>query len=130
MAAEERKLTGAEYIDALERVAAFRRRSAELFAEVDLVLTPTAAAPPWQADKPYPDQIDGRRGGPRDHAIFTGWANIAGVPAINLPVGVSKSALPIGAQLAAGFGADAWLLDFARDVSRMFPPPPLPVMKG
>lgn len=82
MAAEGRKLTGTDYIDALRRVAAFRRRSAELFAEVDLVLTPTAAA------------------------------------------------LSIGAQLAVGFGADAWLLDFARDVSRVFPPPPLPVMKG
>jgi aspartyl-tRNA(Asn)/glutamyl-tRNA(Gln) amidotransferase subunit A len=130
MAADGRKLTGADYIDALERVAAFRRRCAELFADVDLVLTPTAAALPWPAEKPYPDQIEGRRAGPRDHAIFTGWVNIAGVPAINLPIGVSSSGLPIGAQFAAGFGVDASLLDFARDVSRTFPPPPLPVMKG
>ena len=62
--------------------------------------------------------IDGRPAGPRDHAIFTGWVNIAGVPAISLPIGVSRSGLPIGAQLAAGFGADASLLDFARDISR------------
>ena len=130
MAADGRKLTGADYIDTLERVAAFRRRCAELFADVDLVLTPTAAALPWPAEKSYPDQIEGRRAGPRDHAIFTGWVNIAGVPAINLPIGVSRSGLPIGAQFAAGFGADASLLDFARDVSRTFPPPPLPVMKG
>ena len=33
MAADGAKLTGADYIDALERVAAFRRRCAELFAE-------------------------------------------------------------------------------------------------
>ena len=39
MAADGAKLTGADYIDALERVSAFRRRCAELFARTDLVLT-------------------------------------------------------------------------------------------
>jgi aspartyl-tRNA(Asn)/glutamyl-tRNA(Gln) amidotransferase subunit A len=130
MAAEGRKLTGAEYIDALERVAAFRRRCAELFDSVDLVVTPTAAALPWPAATPYPNVIDGRPAGPRDHAIFTGWVNIAGSPAISLPIGLSRSGLPIGVQLAAGFGADAALLAFAREISRAFPPPSLPVMEA
>src|SRR5207302_10277088 len=110
MAADGDKLTGADYIDALERVAAFRRRTAELFTRVDLVLTPTAAALPWPAETPYPDRIDGKPAGPRDHAIFTGWVNIAGVSAINIPAGVSRSGLPIGAHLAAAFGADEQLL--------------------
>jgi aspartyl-tRNA(Asn)/glutamyl-tRNA(Gln) amidotransferase subunit A len=130
MAADGRQVTGADYIDALERTAAFRRSCAELFARADLVLTPTAAALPWAAETPYPDRIDGRPAGPRDHAIFTGWVNIAGVPAISLPIGVSRSGLPIGAQLAAGFGADQSLLEFARDIARAVPSPALPVMEA
>ena len=126
MATEGGKLTGADYIDALERVAAFRRRCAELFERVDLILTPTAAALPWLAEKPYPDQIAGRLAGPRDHAVFTGWVNIAGVPAISLPVVLSKSGLPIGVQFAANFGADAALLAFAGAFSESHPGPTLP----
>jgi aspartyl-tRNA(Asn)/glutamyl-tRNA(Gln) amidotransferase subunit A len=126
MAADGRKITGADYIGALERVSAFRRLCAELFERVDLVLTPTAAALPWTAETPYPDRIAGRPAGPRDHAIFTGWVNISGVPAISLPIGVSESGLPIGAQLAAGFGADDSLLAFAQEISRVKPSPPLP----
>ncbi len=128
MAADGAKLTGADYIDALERVAAFRRRCAELFADVDLVLTPTAAALPWPAETAFPDRIDGRPAGPRDHAIFTGWVNIAGNPAISLPVAVSQSGLPIGVQLVAGFGADMALLDFAGDFMTRHPAPALPVL--
>ena len=64
MAADGAKLTGADYIDALERVAAFRRRCAELFARTDFVLTPTAAALPWPAATPYPDRIADRPAGP------------------------------------------------------------------
>jgi Asp-tRNA(Asn)/Glu-tRNA(Gln) amidotransferase A subunit family amidase len=128
MAADGARLAGADYVDALERIAAFRRRSAELFADIDLVLTPTAAALPWPAEAAYPDRIAGRSAGPRDHAAFTGWVNIAGVPAISLPVAVSKSGLPIGVQFAAGFGADTSLLAFARAFAERYPAPPLPDM--
>lgn len=128
MAEEGRRVTGADYLDALERVAALRRLSADLFARADLVLTPTAAALPWPAETPYPDRIDGKPAGPRDHAIFTGWVNIAGLPAISLPVALSRAGLPIGVQFVAGFGADASLLAFAGDFSRRNPPPPLPDM--
>ena len=126
MAAEGERITGADYIDALERVTALRRRCAELFDQFDLVLTPTAAALPWAAEKPYPDRIAGRSAGPRDHAVFTGWVNIAGLPAISLPVAVSKERLPIGVQIVAAFGADAALLDFALAFSERRRGPALP----
>jgi aspartyl-tRNA(Asn)/glutamyl-tRNA(Gln) amidotransferase subunit A len=125
MAADGAKLTAADYVDALERVAAFRRRCAETFAATDFILTPAAAALPWPAETPYPNRIADRPAGPRDHAVFTGWVNIAGVPAISLPVAVSKAGLPIGVQFAAAFGADASLLAFAHASSQKFPPPPI-----
>jgi aspartyl-tRNA(Asn)/glutamyl-tRNA(Gln) amidotransferase subunit A len=130
MAEDGRKVSGADYLGALEAVSAIRRLVGELFEGVDLVLTPTAAALPWPAETPYPDRIDGKPAGPRDHAIFTGWVNIAGVPALNVPIGVSRSGLPIGAHLAAAFGADDQLLAFSREVSRFVPPPPLPELEA
>jgi aspartyl-tRNA(Asn)/glutamyl-tRNA(Gln) amidotransferase subunit A len=126
MAEAGRKVSGADYLGALEAVSAMRRLVAELFEGVDLVLTPTAAALPWPAETPYPDRIDGKAAGPRDHAIFTGWVNITGVPALNIPIGSSRSGLPIGGHLAAAFGADDQLLAFAREISDAIPPLPLP----
>lgn len=127
MAADGAKLTGADYIDALERVASFRRLCAELFKRVDLVLTPTAAALPWPAETPFPDRIADQPAGPRDHAAFTGWVNIAGLPSISLPIAISASGLPIGVQFTAGFGADADLLEFARGFTQRHPAPRRPV---
>jgi aspartyl-tRNA(Asn)/glutamyl-tRNA(Gln) amidotransferase subunit A len=92
------------------------------------VLTPTAAALPWPAELQFPDRIAGSAAGPRDHAVFTGWVNIAGIPAISLPVAVSANGLPIGVQFAAGFGADKALLDFARSFEQRHPAPPLPTL--
>jgi len=118
IAEDRRRVSGADYLGALESVFAIRRLVAELFEGAELVLTPRAPAPPWPAETPYPDRIDGEPAGPRDHAIFTGWVNVVGVPAINLPIGVSRSRLPIGAHV----GADDRLLAFARDVSGAIPP--------
>jgi aspartyl-tRNA(Asn)/glutamyl-tRNA(Gln) amidotransferase subunit A len=126
MAADGEKISGVDYVAALERVTAFRRRCAEVFARIDLVLTPTAAALPWPAEQPYPTEIAGRPAGPRDHAVFTGWVNIGGLPAISLPVTVSHAGLPIGVQIVAGFGADAGLLEFASGFEQRWEAPPLP----
>ncbi|MDR3516525.1 MAG: amidase [Azospirillaceae bacterium] len=116
MAADGRGMTGANYFEALDQVAHLRRRCDELFTRFNYVLTPTAAALPWAAATPYPDRIGGLPAGPRDHAIFTGWVNAAGLPAISLPAGQSADGLPIGVQLVGGFGRDQALLSFARDL--------------
>ena len=42
-----------------------------------------------------------------------GIANLAGVPAISLPVGVSPEGLPVALQLIAAWGRDELLLDAA-----------------
>ncbi|MDR3375511.1 MAG: amidase [Ancalomicrobiaceae bacterium] len=114
MAADGARMTGADYFAALDWVATLRRQVDGLFSRYDYVLTPTAAALPWAAETPYPTEIDGQPAGPRDHAIFTGWVNAAGLPAISSPVGASAGGLPIGVQLVAGFGRDLQLLQFAQ----------------
>ncbi|MCW6511250.1 amidase [Lichenifustis flavocetrariae] len=129
MAEDGRTFSGADYFDALDRVTSLRRLCAERFADIDFVLTPTAAALPWPAEQPFPTEIAGQPAGPRDHAVFTGWVNLAGLPGVSLPVGVSQSGLPIGVQLVAGFGADAALLAFAGEVMARYPrlSPPMSV---
>ena len=100
----------------LEGVAIFERLRAEavaLFDRYDMVMTPSAAALPWPAETPFPDTIDGQKVGPRGHAVYTGWVNACGIPAINLPCAPSREGLPIGFQLAAGFARDIALLAFA-----------------
>ncbi|WP_170975965.1 amidase [Rhizobium sp. FY34] len=114
MAQDGRSMLASTYAGALEKAVAMRCALAALFHEYDLVLTASAASLPWAAEKPYPEEIDGQAAGPRDHAIFTGWVNIAGLPAVSLPVATSRSGLPIGVQLVAGFGCDDQLLDFAQ----------------
>jgi aspartyl-tRNA(Asn)/glutamyl-tRNA(Gln) amidotransferase subunit A len=110
---EGREISAAAYVATLQKVVNFRRHVAALFDRYDLVFTPSAAALPWAADRPFPPEIAGKPAGPRGHAVYTGWVNICGHPAINLPHGLSRAGLPIGGQFVGGFGADAALLEFA-----------------
>ncbi|PLZ02141.1 amidase [Burkholderia sp. WAC0059] len=95
--------------------AALARRDAiagsvtRLLGEYDFVMTPSAAAMPWEAGTVYPATIDGRNVGPRGHAIFTGFVNMTGCPAVNLPARASRSGMPIGFQLIGPMGSDAVL---------------------
>ena len=105
----------------LETVEQLRRDVAALFTRFDLIVTPAAAALPWPADEAFPPVIAGRPVGPRGHAIFTGWVNAAGLPAVALPAAPSASGLPIGVQLIADFGCDQALLELAGDFEAAAP---------
>ena len=113
MAEEGAALSAVDHADALSAVARFRREVAGVFASHDVIFTPSAAALPWPAEAAYPPVIDGQAVGPRGHAVYTGWVNAAGLPAIALPLGFSPGGLPIGGQFVGGPGQDAALLAFA-----------------
>ncbi|NVK40931.1 MAG: amidase [Oceanospirillaceae bacterium] len=113
MAAAGAKVGAAEYLRALESIDAFRREVGAAFEDIDVIMTPSAAALPWPAATPYPERIDGREVGPRGHAVYTGWVNACGHPAISLPSAPSRDGLPIGFQLVGRFGADRQLLALA-----------------
>lgn len=95
-----------------------RRSLAELFERVDLLAWPTVAAPAPRLDNTtvelpsgqYPaDYVNPRQGG---------IANLAGVPAISVPVGLSPEGLPVALQLIAAWGRDELLLDAAEALER------------
>lgn len=105
----------------LEAVAQLRRDCAQLFETFDLIAMPSAAALPWPAQEAFPLVIDGQDVGPRGHAVFTGWVNAAGLPAVSVPTAPSASGLPIGLQLIGPYGADDAVLDAAEAFERLCP---------
>ena len=114
MAEQGRQVSATRYLAGIEAVDAFRRSVTGAFNRFDLMMTPSAAALPWPADQPYPEIIDGKPVGPRGHAVYTGWVNACGHPAIALPSAPSRGGLPIGIQLIGRFGADELLLQIGQ----------------
>ena len=113
MAREGEKVSATEYLEILEEVSEFRALVGSLFASIDFVMMPSTAAQPWKADVAYPARIDGREVGPRGHAVFTGWVNASGHPAISLPGAPDHAGMPIGFQLIGDCGTEELLLDLA-----------------
>jgi len=95
-----------------------RRSLAELFKRVDVLAWPTVAAPAPPLDNPTVNLPSGAY--PADYANprQAGIANLAGVPAISVPVGLSSEGLPIALQLLAAWGRDELLLDAAEALER------------
>lgn len=114
-------LQAADYADALEKSVRMRAGFAETFTAFDAILTPCFAALPWSADATHPEFIDGRQAGPRGHAIFTAFANAAGLPGISIPCAPSSGGLPIAIQLVGAFGTDELLLSLAAQYEQAHP---------
>lgn len=83
----------------------------ELFAQYDLLLTPTAPTPAFgigeNADDPIKMYLSD---------VMTVPASLAGIPALSIPVGLSSAGLPIGVQVIAPMREDAKLLAFAKSM--------------
>jgi aspartyl-tRNA(Asn)/glutamyl-tRNA(Gln) amidotransferase subunit A len=93
------KISAAEYIQRRREQDRDRRRAHELFADVDLLVTPTIPIPaPVSADlKRDPAALR-----PAELVLLrnTRPFNVWGLPAISVPCGFTKSGLPIGLQIA------------------------------
>jgi len=89
------------YVEAIETAERFRGFLEDLFGEVDVLLTPSAAgeAPEGLAST----------GDPRFNSIWT----LAWTPCLTLPAGAGKGGLPLGVQLVGRRFADEALIDVA-----------------
>jgi len=115
-----RKASAPELFELLFEAERLRVGLARLFERYDFLLTPAAAALPWPADETHPPRIDGRAVGPRGHAVFAGFVNAVGLPAIALPCGFAQG-MPVGLQLVGAEGADDALLALARSFEQAHP---------
>jgi aspartyl-tRNA(Asn)/glutamyl-tRNA(Gln) amidotransferase subunit A len=95
-----------------------RRSLAELFERVDVLAWPTVAAPAPRLDDPSVELPSGVYPADYVNPRQAGIANLAGVPAISVPVGLSPEGLPVALQLIAAWGRDELLLDAAEALER------------
>ncbi|MSR46889.1 MAG: Asp-tRNA(Asn)/Glu-tRNA(Gln) amidotransferase subunit GatA [Planctomycetes bacterium] len=86
---------------------------AKAFEQCDLVLGPTTPTPAFPLGEKSDDPVQMYL-----CDVFTAPAPLAGLPALSIPCGRSKSGLPIGVQLQGPSGADARLLAVARALER------------
>jgi Asp-tRNA(Asn)/Glu-tRNA(Gln) amidotransferase A subunit family amidase len=95
-----------------------RRRLAALFEQVDVLAWPTvpAVAPPLEA--PLVELPSGTLTADQANVRGAGLANLTGIPAISVPVGLGADELPIALQLQAAWGRDELLLDAAEALER------------
>jgi len=110
---EGRKVTGSQYLAALETLHGWSRRMARFWSDgFDLLVTPTMPLPPPRLGEQVPDPA----------APLAAWAragvlcvltlpfNVTGQPAMSLPLHWSADGLPIGVQLVAAFGREDVLI--------------------
>jgi aspartyl-tRNA(Asn)/glutamyl-tRNA(Gln) amidotransferase subunit A len=99
---------------AYEAMEDARRWAAKQFARCHAILSPTT---PHKAFRFNGDT-------PPNAALITSIANLAGIPALALPV-ADGDKLPMSIQLAAPFGQDDWLLALGEHIANLLPAPSL-----
>ena len=128
-AAEEGlRLSGVDYVRALDALAGLRTGVAEAWGDVDLFLCPSAACPAWPLGDAFPKTVGGRPGHPTVHNSFASWVNAIGHPAISVPGRPHADGRPLGVQIVGRFGGDSTVIEAARrlDEQAGWPRPAFP----
>ena len=103
----------------------FRRTFGDFFEKYDMLLTPTLTKLPEPLGKYSKMRTDidyvGFMRLCDDTKGFCSAANVTGQPAISLPLGQSRSGLPIGIQFTARFGEESALIRLASSLEREMP---------
>jgi Asp-tRNA(Asn)/Glu-tRNA(Gln) amidotransferase A subunit family amidase len=98
--------------------ARLRRELASLFESYDVIAWPTNPAPAPLIASPVIELPSGMTLPDSPNLRQAVLANLAGVPGISVPVGLSPGGLPIGLQLLAAWGNEAVLLDAAEHIEQ------------
>ena len=118
LVARGRELSARELAAALVELTAYERSVIRQFAPYDAIMTPALALPPrpigwFDADDPernFALQVQ--------YTPFTSLANVAGLPAITLPVAQTAHGLPMGVQLIGRPGGEHVLLSLGAQLER------------
>ncbi|WP_428032812.1 amidase [Ancylobacter sp.] len=109
------KVSGADYLEAINKVHAYGREMAAFLERYDVFLTATLAEPPAvvgrfnHRSKEYVDY----RMGPRQvfaYSPFTAAFNASGQPAASVPLHWTADGLPVGIHLAGAYGRDEMIM--------------------
>jgi amidase len=107
---------------AIRRLRGFGEEHRRRFGDCDVIITPVLSRPPVPLGYLALD-IDFDTAAERlmNYAGFTPVQNVAGTPAISLPLGHSIEGLPIGVQFAADMGQERRLLELAYELEEAVP---------
>jgi aspartyl-tRNA(Asn)/glutamyl-tRNA(Gln) amidotransferase subunit A len=111
-----------EVARAIERRHENNRRLAEVFEDVDVILTPTTGTTAFRAEGPMPTEIEGREIKPM-HSLYTYPFNVSGHPAVSVPCGLDAEGMPVGLQIVTRRHADHIGLQLAAVFERVRPWP-------
>jgi amidase len=118
-------VSAVDFVDALDVRNTVTRQAGALFEQYDVLLTPTLPDMPWQLGRygEKEEQLDGIGWTARlfEHSPYTPLANVAGLPAMSVPLAMSHEGLPIGMQFMAGYARDGVLLRLAGQLERAAP---------
>ena len=98
----------AYYLKAQRVRALLRQDFANAFQQCDVILTPTTPTPAFKFGEKVDDPLAMYL-----NDIYTVTANLAGIPGISVPCGLSSEGLPIGMQLLGPYWSEARLLNLA-----------------
>jgi len=106
----------AYYLKAQKVRTLLRQDFLKAFETCDAVLTPTTPTPAFLSGEKVDDPLAMYL-----NDIFTVTANLAGVPGISVPCGLSSNGLPIGLQLMGPYWSEARLLRLAHAYQTVHP---------
>ncbi len=123
MAANARKASGIDYVEA--QLGAFRiaRSLADFFASCDVLLSPTLCQPPVRIGELDTMAGDLSHLSPllRRYMPATSMFNISGQPAMSVPLAWNQAGLPLGMMFAGRFGDEATLFRLAAQLEQERP---------
>lgn len=117
---ETNTATATEYAAAQGIVAIAAARFVEVAEAFDVILSPTTTAPPVTTAHLRADDAQGCFDAMGAWSAFTPAANLAGMPAVSLPVHHTSTGVPLGIQLTARPGADDLLMSLAAELEKTF----------
>ena len=106
----------AYYAKAQKVRARVKRDYVNAFKTCDAILTPTSPSVAFKIGEKSDDPIAMYL-----NDIYTVSANLAGVPGISVPCGLSSEGLPIGLQLVGNFWSEGTLLNLAHKYETAYP---------
>ncbi|MGI9378738.1 MAG: amidase [Methyloligellaceae bacterium] len=119
------KTSASDYVVMIDRITEIRGEMRDRFADFDFILTPTAPTYLWPKNEPAPKMVDNRDAPPRVDAIYTTFANVAGLAGVSVPAGVFENRHPLGLQLMAPPQSEDQLLGLAQQWEELHPWPRL-----
>jgi amidase len=106
---------------AIARLRQAEAAYAAFFANVDVLLTPVLAKPPPVLGEIAPTLGMAGFERVRDYVGYTPLQNVAGAPAMSVPLAWSQAGLPIGAHFSAAKGQEQRLLELAYELEQAQP---------